>query len=87
MEEHLIISNLSYRDKNGNPASAYIVRVFFNDGTHMDGLHCANTKEEAFKDARQDRDEQSRKWFPGRKITGMELLKIDGGIKDGQPVV
>lgn len=77
------IINLSYRDALGNPASAYIVRTWFSDGTHSDGLHCAHTKEAAFEEERKQREEQSRKWFPGRKIIGMELRHIDGGIKNG----
>lgn len=81
------ITNLSYRDANGNAASAYIVRTWFSDGTHSDGLHCANTKEEAFAECLKDREEQSRKFFPGRKIISMELLQIDGGINSaGEPV-
>jgi hypothetical protein len=81
------ITNLSYRDPDGKPASAYIVRTFFSDGSHSDGLHCANTKEKAFEEERRQREEQSKKWFPGREIVGMELLSIDGGIKDGRQVV
>jgi hypothetical protein len=85
--EDMKIFNLSYRDPNGNPASAYIVRTLFSDGSHSDGLYCANTKEKAFEEVRREREEQSKKWFPGREITGMELLSIDGGIKDGRQVV
>lgn len=81
------ITNMSYRDTDGNPASAYIVRTFFSDGSHSDALHCANTKEKAFEEERRQREEQSEKWFPGREIVGMELIWIDGGIKDGEQVV
>lgn len=81
------IVNLEYRDPNGNPASAYVVRAWFSDGSHSDGLYCANTRDEAFRQCLEDREEQAKKWFPGRETTRLELLEIDGGIKDGEPVV
>ena len=77
------IINLSYRDPNGNLASAYVVRVWFADGGYADGLYCANTKEQAFKQCRDEREKHS----PERKTVRLELLRIDGGIKDGEPVV
>jgi len=77
------IINLSYRDPNGNPASAYVVRAWFADGGYADGLYCANTKEQAFKQCRDEREKHS----PERKTVRLELLRIDGGIKDGESVV
>lgn len=77
------ITNLSYHDPDGNPASAYIVRAWFADGGHVDGLYCANTKGQAFKQCRND-------WLkcnPQRKIDCLELIGIDRGIKDGRQVV
>lgn len=47
------IINSYFRDPEGNPASAYIVRAWFADGGHEDGLYCANTKEYAFRQGRQ----------------------------------
>jgi hypothetical protein len=77
------IINLSYRDPNGNPASAYVVRAWFADGGYSDGLYCANTKEQAFKQCGDEWEKHS----PERKMDRLELLRIDGGIKDGEPVV
>lgn len=77
------INNLSYRNPNGNPASAYIVRTWFADRSHGDGLYCANTKEYAFHQCRAD----WAKHFPDKKIERLELLRIDGGIRDGNAIV
>lgn len=83
MEDLFKVRNLVYRDPDGNPASAYIVRAFFSDGTSS----CANTLQDAFDQCRKDRDLQSEKWFPSRVITGMELESIDGGLgPNGEPL-
>lgn len=77
------IINSCFRDPEGNPASAYIVRAWFLDGGHADGLYCANTKEYAFRQCRAD-------WArcqPERKIEELELIGIDAGIRDGKRVV
>lgn len=77
------IVNLQYRDPEGKDASAYIVRAWFADGDYADGLYCANTKEYAF---RQCRDDWAR-CRPERKIEELELIGIDAGIRDGKRIV
>jgi hypothetical protein len=83
--DNIDIINLQYFDPQGRLSSAYVVRTYFSiDGVQdfSDGLYCARNKEDAFKQMFED----YAKCCPNKKIEKFELLRIDGGIKNRQPI-